>query len=178
VTGQPTTARTATSSSPSPCTRPRQHGPGRGTNRTTSRQERQERQTRKYDKKARTTSRQDHQASKNDKRAGTTSDQERHSPRPRPPGVTGPPVLAGAHDPLDDLDWLTAVDVTITARSPQQPGPRPSPTTQQARPWPDRPLRNPRRVAHRARAPDRSPTTPDLNDKISPARGTRRPLSA
>jgi hypothetical protein len=53
--------------------------------------------------------------------------------------VTRPPVLAGAREPLDDLDWLTAVDATITARSPLQPGPCPSPTAQQARPWPDRP---------------------------------------
>jgi hypothetical protein len=61
------------------------------------------------------------------------------SPRPRPPGVPRPPVLTDVHDLPDDLDWLTAVDETITARSPQQPGPCPSPTAQQARPWPDRP---------------------------------------
>ena len=102
---------------------------------------------------------------------------DKHITPTRPPDVTRPPVLAGAREPLDDLDWLTAVDATITARSPQQPGPCPSPTAQQARPWPDRPLRNPRRVAHRARAPGRSPTTPDLNNKISSARGTRRPPS-
>ena len=33
-----------------------------------------------------------------------------------------PSVLADVHDLLDDLDWRTAVDETITARSRLQPG--------------------------------------------------------
>jgi hypothetical protein len=41
--------------------------------------------------------------------------------------VPGPPVLTGVHDLLDDLDRLTVVDETITARSRQQPGWDPAP---------------------------------------------------
>ena len=43
-------------------------------------------------------------------------------PRLRPPGVPRPSVLTDVHDLLDDLDWRTAVDETITARSRLQPG--------------------------------------------------------
>ena len=47
---------------------------------------------------------------------------ERTTPTSRPPGVPRPSVLTDVHDLLDDLDWRTAVDETITARSRLQPG--------------------------------------------------------